>query len=108
MPETYKSFGTVHGVTTNPVTVYGGVCTGIAIVNSVNLSNISSAGGVLATLDVVKGATAFSLITNAQVPSSTTLQALDAPIVLEANNFLRVAAGYTGYLHTFVSVMEVT
>jgi hypothetical protein len=39
---------------------------------------------------------------------STTLQALDAPVVLEANNTLRATAGYTGYVHAFVSVLEIT
>jgi len=107
MPETYKSFGTVHGTTAATI-VYPGLCSGTAIINSVNLSNIQSGGGVLATVDVVKGATAYSIITNASIPTSTTLQALDAPIVLEANNVLRVTAGYTGYVHTFVSVLEIT
>jgi hypothetical protein len=107
MPETYKSFGTVLGTTAATI-IYNGLCSGTAIVNSVNLSNVNSGGGVLVTLEAVKGATGFSLITNASVPTSTTLQALDAPIVLEANNFLRATAGFTGYIHAFVSVLEIT
>lgn len=106
MPETYKSFGTILG-TTAATTIYSG-CSGTAIVNSVNLSNIQSGGGVLVTVEAVKGSTAYSLITNAAIPVSTTLQALDAPVVLEANNTLRATAGYTGYIHAFVSVLEIT
>jgi hypothetical protein len=107
MPETYKSFGTILG-TTAATTIYAGISSGTAIVNSVNLSNIQAGGGVLVTLEAVKGSTAYSLITNASVPVSTTLQALDAPVVLEANNTLRATAGYTGYIHAFVSVLEIT
>lgn len=108
MAETYKSFGTVHGTTTGYTTIYSGLCSGTAIVNNVNFSNISDLGGVEVTLEAVKGATAYSLITNAAVPISTTFQALDSPIVLEANDYLRAKAGYTGYVHSFVSVLEIT
>lgn len=107
MPETYKSFGTILG-TTAATTIYSGLCSGTAIVNSVTLSNISSSGGVSVTLEAVKGSTAYSLITRAAVPISTTFQAIDSPIVLETNDTLRATAGFTGYVHAFVSVMEIT
>lgn len=106
MPETYKSFGTILG-TTAATTIYAGT-SGTAIINSVNLSNVSALGGVEITLEAVKGSTGYSIITKAPVPISTTLQAIDAPIVLEANNTLRATAGYTGYVHAFVSVLEIT
>jgi len=106
MPETYKSFGTVLG-TTAATTIYAG-SSGTAIVNNVNFSNISPLGGVEITLEVLKGSSAFSLITKAPVPIATTFQALDSPIVLEANNTLRATAGFTGYIHAFVSVLEIT
>jgi hypothetical protein len=106
MPETYKSFGTILG-TTAATTIYAGT-SGTAIVNSVTLSNISTSGGVAVTLEAVKGSTAYSLITRASVPVSTTFQAIDTPIVLEANNTLMATAGYTGYIHAFVSVLEIT
>lgn len=106
MPETYKSFGTILG-TTAATTIYPGT-SGTAIVNSVTLSNISSSGGVAVTLEAVKGSTAYSLITRASVPISTTFQAIDSPVVLETNNTLRATAGFTGYIHAFVSVLEIT
>lgn len=106
MPETYKSFGTILG-TTAATTIYSG-SSGTSIVNSVNFSNINSGGGCLITLEAVKGSTAYSLITRAAVPTSTSLQALDSPIILETNDYLRATAGYTGYIHAFVSVLEIT
>lgn len=107
MPETYKSFGTILG-TTAATNIYNGLCSGTAIINNVNFSNVSALGGVEITLQAVKGGTAYSLITNAAVPIATTFQALDSPIVLEANDTLRATAGLTGYIHAFVSVLEIT
>ncbi len=107
MPETYKSFGTILGTTAN-TNIYNGLCSGTAIINNVNFSNVSNLGGVEVTLEAVKGATAYSLITSAAIPIATTFQALDSPIVLEANDYLRARAGLTGFVHAFVSVLEIT
>jgi hypothetical protein len=107
MPETYKSFMTLLGTTAN-TNIYNGLCSGTAIVNNVNFSNVSNLGGVEVTLEAVRGSTACSLITNAAVPIATTFQALDSPIVLEANDYLRARAGLTGFVHVFVSLLEIT
>ncbi len=106
MPESYKSVGTYLD-TAGTNTIYSGV-NGTAIVNSVNFSNTNSANGTTVTLEVVKGSTGYSLITNASVPVTTTLQALDSPIILESGNTLRATPGTTGYIHAFVSVLEIT
>jgi hypothetical protein len=106
MAETYKSFATILG-TTAATTIYSG-SSGTAIINNVNFSNISPLGGVEITLEVVKGSTAYSLITKAPIPIATTFQALDTPVVLESNDTLQATAGYTGYVHAFVSVLEIT
>jgi hypothetical protein len=106
MPETYKSFGTIIGTTAN-TTLYSGV-TGTAIINSVVFSNIGPTAGLSVSLEAVKGSTAYSLITNALVPINTSLQALDAPIVLESNNTLRARVVDFPNLHAFVSVLEIT
>ena len=107
MPETYKSFGTILG-TTGATTIYSGVCSGVAIVNSAYFANTSTSGGSAITLEVVKGSTAYDIVFNAPIPLNTTLQALDSPIVLEANNSLRVFAANSNYLNAFVTVLEVT
>lgn len=107
MPETYKSFGTIHG-TTAATTVYSGLSAGTAIVNSLNISNTNPNTIVTATVELVKGSTGYSIITAASIPGKASLQVLDSPIVVEQNNSLRVTAGATGSLHTIVSVLEVT
>lgn len=106
MPETYKSFGTIIG-TTASTTIYSGV-SGIALVNSVVVSNVSSTSGTTITLNAVKGSTSYSLITNADIPIRASFQALDTPIVLEDSNRLTATAGTTGPTHIFVSVLEIT
>ena len=62
MPETYKSFATALG-TTAATTIYSGT-SGSAIVNGVVFSNIHASNGTTITLEIVKGTTGFSLITN--------------------------------------------
>lgn len=106
MPETYKSFGTILG-STAATTIYSGV-SGTALVNSVVFSNTNTQSGTTVTLNAVKGSTAYSLITNAQIAISTSFQALDAPIVLENSNTLTAQAGNTAIIHAFVSVLEMT
>lgn len=61
MPETYKSVGTIVGVTA-ATTVYNGVV-GTALVNSINISNTDVNNTNYVTLELIKGATAYSLIT---------------------------------------------
>ena len=106
MPETYKSIGTILGSTAS-TTIYAGV-SGTALVNGVVFSNINESSGTTVTLNLVKGSTSYSLLTNGDVPIKSSLQALDAPIVLENSNTLTATAGNSGFLHAVVSVLEIT
>jgi hypothetical protein len=106
MPEAYKSFGTIIG-TTAATTIYSGV-TGTALVNSINISNVNTSLTNLGTVQLLKGSTAYSIITSVTLPVGSSLQVLDAPMVLESNNTLRYTAGYTYGTHVIVSVMEIT
>lgn len=106
MPEAYKSFGTLVG-TTAATTIYSGV-TGTALVNSIQIANNDTNNTNFVTVELLKGSTAYSLITQAQVPTRTSFQVLDAPLALESGNQLRYTAGYTFSTHVIVSVMEIT
>lgn len=106
MPETYKSIGTIVG-STAATTIYSGV-TGTAIVNSINVSNATTSFVNLVTVEMLKGSTAYSIITAATLPVGSSLQVLDAPLVLESNNTLRYTSGFTYSTHVIVSVMEIT
>lgn len=106
MPETYKSFGTILGSTAN-TTIYGGV-TGTAIVNGINASNVSAQFTNQITVEVLKGSTAYSLITGGVIPVQSSFQILDSPVILETGNTISARAGLTTGIHVFVSVLEVT
>lgn len=51
---------------------------------------------------------ATTSLTGVAIPTATTFQALDAPIVLENGNSLRATAGASGYIHVITSLMEIT
>lgn len=106
MPEVYKSFGTLVG-STAANTIYSGV-TGTALVNSIQIANNDVNNTNYITVELLKGSTAYSLITQAQLPSRTSLQVLDAPLALESGNQLRYTSGYTFSTHVIVSLMEIT
>lgn len=106
MPNTYRSYPVVMG-TTAATSLYPGL-SGTAIVNSVVFSNIHPSGSTTVTLEMVRGATAYSLLTRGALPNATSLQALDSSLVLEQNDTLRAIAGNTGSVHAVVSVLEIT
>lgn len=106
MPETYKSIGTILG-TTAATSIYSGV-TGTALVNSINVSNASTSFVNTVTVEMLKGSTAYSILTSATLPVGSSLQVLDAPLVLESNNTLRCTMGSTFSTHVIVSLMEIT
>ena len=106
MPETYKSIGTILG-TTAATSIYSGV-TGTALVNSINVSNASTSFVNTVTVEMLKGSTAYSILTSATLPVGSSLQVLDAPLVLESNNTLRCTMGSTYSTHVIVSLMEIT
>ena len=106
MPETYKSFGTIIG-STAATSVYSGV-SGTALVNSINISNGSTASGNLVTVELLKGSTAYSIITGAALPVGSSLQVLDSTLILENSNTLRCTSGYTASVNVIVSVLEIT
>lgn len=106
MADTYKSFGTSLG-TTFATTIYSGVA-GTALVNSINCSNKDSIRSTNITVEMVKGSTAYSIITGADLPMYATLQVLDAPVVLESGNTLKATVGNTASVDIIVSVLEIT
>jgi hypothetical protein len=106
MPETYKSFATILGSTAATI-IYSG-SSGTGIVNSINCSNASTSTANTITIEILKGSTAYSLITSGAVPTSTAFQVLDSPVILETNDTLQATAGFTAPIHILVSVLEIT
>jgi hypothetical protein len=63
---------------------------------------------VSVTLNVVKGSTSYTLISNGTIPVYSAFQPIDSPIVLESNNTLRATASNSSSIHAFVSILEIT
>ena len=106
MAEAYKSQGTKLTSTSN-TTIYAGV-TGTGVVNGVNISNVDLYNSCGINVFLLKGATAFSLISNVIVPVGASLQVLDAPIICESGNTITATAATASRLEVVVSVLEIT
>ena len=106
MAEAYKSQGTK--LTTNAsTTIYAGVV-GTGVVNGINISNVDLYTSCGVNVFLLKGATAFSLISNVIVPVGSSLQVLDAPIICESGNTVTATAATASRLEVVVSVLEIT
>lgn len=109
MPETYKSQLTIIGSTAATIIYSGVTATGAyALVNSINISNINTSYGNLATVELVRGSTGYSIITAASLPVQASLQVLDSPLVVQEDDTLQITAGYTYGIHVIVSALEIT
>jgi len=106
MPETYKSQATKLTATTN-TTIYSGVV-GTAIVNSINISNIDLFTPVTLSVFLVKSGTSYSIISNTTIPTGSTLQILDAPMVCASGDTITATASVANDLEIIVSVLEIT
>jgi hypothetical protein len=106
MAEAYKSQGTKLTTTSN-TTIYSGVV-GTGVVNGVNISNVDLYNSCGINVFLLKGATAFSLISNVIIPVGSSLQVLDAPIICESGNTITATAANGSILEVVVSVLEIT
>jgi hypothetical protein len=104
MADVYTSVGTILG-TTADTTVYSGT-TGSAVINSIYVANVTDYVRDV-TIKLVKGSTGYTIANDMAIPPNSTLQPVDSPLVLEANDTV-TAAGSTGNaLHVVVSALEV-
>lgn len=106
MAEAYKSQGTKLTTTSN-TTIYDGVV-GTGVVNGINISNVDSYNSCAVSVFLVKSGTSFSLISNVVIPSGSSLQVLDAPIICESGNTITATAATASILEMVVSVLEIT
>lgn len=110
MPNTYKN-GAVKCTSTSAFTIYTCPEATTAIIKSLYISNVNSTADTAATVKFIDASALnidYSIITQGLVPKQTTLQVVTEPIVLEANDYLTVAAGNANYIEAVVSVLEIT
>ena len=87
--------------TTSNTTIYAGVV-GTGVVNGINISNVDLYNSCGINVFLLKGATAFSLISNVIVPFGASLQVLDAPIICESGNTITATAATASRLEVVV------
>jgi len=106
MAETYKSQGTKL-TNTSETTIYSGV-SGTAIVNAINISNVTSNSSCYVDVFLNKGGTSYSIISNLIIPYGSSFQCLDSPLICESGNTITALATTGNILETIVSVLEIT
>lgn len=106
MADTFKSYG-VSLSAVSSIDIYPGVV-GTAIVNSINISNVSATDTCNVSVFLKKGATSYSIISNVEIPVGTSLQVLESPLVCESGNTITATATKASMLTTITSVLEIT
>lgn len=106
MAETFKSQAVTLS-STSSIDIYSGVV-GTAIINSINISNVSATDSCNINVYLKKGATSYSIISNVEIPVGTALQILESPLVCESGNTVTATATKANMLTTITSVLEIT
>ena len=78
-----------------------------AIVKSILVSDDSGSGDTL-TLTLTSGASVFSLYKDKAVGAKGTVELLTSPLVVQADEILKVTAGMADRLHVVASILEIT
>lgn len=106
MANTYKNAAVVL-TSTGATDLYTCPSGRTAIVQSVNVANVDSSNrDVTVTLYDSSAATSYTVIYNATIPVSVSMNALSTPLVLEPGDIVRVQASAANTLHATASVME--
>ena len=106
MANTYVN-AKVDLTTTNVTTLYTCAASTTAIVKSIIVSEDSGNADTI-TLTITNGSDVFSLFKTKAVSANNTLELLSAPLVVQAEEILKVTAATANRLHVVASILEVT
>jgi len=106
MANTYVN-AKVDLTTTNVTTLYTCAASTTAIVKSIIVSEDSGNADTI-TLTITSGSDVFSLFKTKAVSANNTLELLSAPLVVQAEEILKVTAATANRLHVVASILEVT
>ena len=106
MANTYVN-AKVDLTTTNVTTLYTCAASTTAIVKSIIVSEDSGNADTI-KLTITNGSDVFSLFKTKAVSSNNTLELLSAPLVVQAEEILKVTAATANRLHVVASILEVT
>lgn len=106
MPETYTNYATKLN-DANETTILTPPNGGTSLVNGIHVSNTLLGTNLAVTINLYKGATSYSIITNGLVPVQSSFQVLDVPIPVTSGDLIKAQASASG-LHIVVSTLELT
>jgi len=108
MANTYKN-AFADLTTTNVTTVYTTPASTTAIIQAINLANISASDvNVTVLIYDSSSATDYTLINEVTVSGDSTLQAVDRPLVLETGDILKLQASVADRIEAIISILQVT
>tara|TARA_Y100001937_G_scaffold78010_1_gene105802 strand:+ start:2319 stop:2639 length:321 start_codon:yes stop_codon:yes gene_type:complete len=106
MANTYKN-SKVDLTTTNETTLYSCPASTTAIVKSIIVSEDSGNADTI-TLTISSGGSTFSIYKVKAVGANGTIELLIAPLVVQAEEVLKVTAATADRLHVVASYLEIT
>jgi len=107
MANTYKNAAVVL-TSTGATDLYTAPANTRAIVQSVNVANIDGSDRyATVTWYDSSAAASYTLVYNALIPGGTAINAIDAPIVLEPGDIVRVQASAANTLHATASILQI-
>ena len=106
MANTYKN-SKVDLTTTNETTLYSCPANTTAIVKSIIVSEDSGNADTI-TLTISSGGSTFSIYKVKSVGANGTIELLIAPLVVQAEEVLKVTAATADRLHVVASYLEIT
>ena len=106
MANTYTN-AKVDLTTTDVTTLYTCPTLTSAVIKSILVSNDSGHNDTI-TVTITNGSSVYSLFEVKAITSTTTVELLTAPLVLQATEILKVTAATADRLHVVASLLEVS
>jgi hypothetical protein len=106
MANIYKNAG-INLTTTNLTTIYTVPTLRTAIVKSIQISNEHSSGNLVEIFVTDSSASATFEIYHVSMASSTTVNGLSAPLVLEAGDILKIQTANANVIEGMISYLEI-
>jgi len=106
MANTYKN-AKLDLTTTSVTTLYTAASLTTGIFKSILVSEDSGNADTI-TITITNGSDVFSLFKTKAIGANATVELLDAPLVIETSEVVKVTAATANRLHVVASILEIT
>tara|TARA_R100001377_G_scaffold55005_1_gene32527 strand:- start:5261 stop:5581 length:321 start_codon:yes stop_codon:yes gene_type:complete len=106
MANTYKN-AKLDLTTTSVTTLYTAASLTTGIFKSILVSEDSGNADTI-TITITNGSDVFSLFKTKAIGANATVELLDAPLVVETSEIVKVTAATANRLHVVASILEIT